>query len=107
MESNMREKFLEFIQAVIKRPSMYQIERVEDIWVLTYGYQHALIGYDNDLVTDVLSEFRIYVNKHYKTKSDFSWARLIRFHSGSNSHTIQIFAELFGDFIKSKGYTHE
>ncbi len=99
MEDNVQKRFVEFILAVVKRPAMFHVSKVEDIWIMTLAYQHALLGNENKTINDILSGFRTYVNKHYKTTSDHSWERLIRFHCASESHSIELFSTLFNEYL--------
>lgn len=100
MEDKAQRKFIDFIQSRTKRPAMYGAGRVEDIWIMAFAYLHALSDEDKEPISKTLSEFREFVNKHFKTKSDYSWERLIRFHSGGDLHSIELFSSLFNEFLK-------
>lgn len=100
MENKVQDKFIDFIQSRAKRPAMYGAGRVEDIWLMAFAYLHALSGEDQEAIGKTLNKFREFVNKHFKTKSDYSWERLIRFHSGSDLHSIELFSSLFNEFLK-------
>lgn len=90
-------KFIEFADAVIKRPAMNGANRVEDIQLILFGYSFG--AKDND-ASEFLDGFRVHVNKHFKTRKDHGWDRLIRFYSGSDSHSIELFSKLFQEYKK-------
>ena len=80
---------------------MYLVNNVEDISLVIFGYLHGL-GDDQeaDSLGELLADFRTFVNNYYKHKKNDHWARLIRFHSGSDVHSREIFADLFSRFLK-------
>jgi hypothetical protein len=103
--NNMKEikKYVDFIKAIVERPAMYQVNRVEDIWLISFGYQHALGELDIKEIGNFLSDFRDYVNKDFQSNQNHSWERLIKLYSGSDKHSIELFGQLFFNYIKSRG----
>ncbi len=102
------ESFLKFISHICKRPAMFAVSGVEDLNLVIFGYQCGLGQTPMAReVSDFMFEFRKLVNKRYGSRKDYHWAKLIRFHSGSDSHTIEIFAKLFNALIEKKGYKIE
>lgn len=94
--------FLELLFSIIERPAMYGVNNVEDINFIIKGYQFAL--YDNpekEKFNNFLSQFREFINKDFETGADYDWARLMRFHSGGDSHSIEIFSRLLNKYLTS------
>jgi hypothetical protein len=94
-----KDGYIDFIKKVTTRPGMYQINRVEDIWLVSLGYQQALQESENKEIGDFLVAFRAYVNKDFNSKENHGWERLIRLYSGSDSHSIGLFVQLFSKFL--------
>ncbi len=81
---------------------MYSVNRVEDIYLLIFGYK---CGVNRDMIEELsnfLLDFRVFVNKEFKYKSDADWCRLIRFYSSGDSHSIQLFAKVFKKYLDKK-----
>ena len=96
----MKEKLNELITAITKRPAMYGVNKVEDIELIILGYT-ACSAVAQDNVSDFNTAFRNYVNTHFEMTGDYAWPRLIRFHSGSDSHSIELFSKLFFKYLIS------
>ena len=96
----MKEKLIELIKAITKRPAMYGVNRVEDIELIILGYT-ACSAVIQENASDFNIEFRRYINTHFEMAGDHSWQRLIRFHSGSDSHSIELFSILFSKYLIS------
>ncbi len=97
--------FIKFINAINERPGMYGVNRVEEMGLVILGYKYAIFEKEeNELLTQFMVEFREFVNHRYEHKDNFDWVKLIRLYSGSDSHTREMFADLFNQFIESKGY---
>ncbi|WP_426671442.1 hypothetical protein ACPPVU_09410 [Mucilaginibacter sp. McL0603] len=99
MEEKAVDKLFELISAIVKRPAMYQVSKVEDIYLVIFGY---LAGSKYELLNIFHENFRIFVNEHFKedfvSKSDYDWPRLIRFYSAGDKHSIELFGQLFEQF---------
>jgi hypothetical protein len=89
-------KFIDLIRSILKRPGMYQVNKVEDLYYIILGYSFSQTG---NLITDALSKFRRYVNAEFESKDDIDWCRLIRFSSSSDSHSLKLFGQIFEDFV--------
>lgn len=81
-----------FVLPIIERPAMYCVNNVEDLWLIIFGYT---MGIQDNESNNFMSEFRVFVNKYFKSKDDVDWSRLIRFHSSSDKHSIELFSEIF------------
>jgi hypothetical protein len=93
----MRKHLFELIAAIIKRPAMFSVNRVEDIQLIIFGYSTCAIQ-DSDNLENFGELFRTFVNEHFESRADHDWARLIRFHSASDIHSIELFADLLNKF---------
>ncbi len=102
------EHFIKLIREINKRPGMYAVNRVEDINLIIFGYSYAPFdSEEKQSLSQLLADFRAFVNNHYERKDNYDWVKLIRFYSGSDSHTRETFADLFSKFVKSQGYKDE
>lgn len=93
------EGFIKFIISVLKRPAMYCVNNVEDIYLISFGYTSAL---QDDNTADFMNDFRQYVNKDFEMNGNHDWSRIIRFHSGSDRQSIELFSKLFFDYLENK-----
>lgn len=100
MSSNKFQDYIEFIVSILKRPGMYCVSNVEDIYLISFGY---LSGLKDDYTAEFMSDFREYVNKDFEMDENYDWVRVIRFHSGGDKNSIELFSKLFFNFLKSKG----
>jgi hypothetical protein len=96
----MKEKLIELITAITKRPAMYGVNKVEDFALIIFGYI-ACSAVAQGTSSDFNTEFRNYVNKDFEMTGDHDWPRLIRFHSASDSHSIELFSKLFSKYLTS------
>lgn len=94
-----RQLFIDFVNMILKRPAMYQVNKVEDLWLVMFGYQCSLSEGANKNIGDMLLDFRKFVNKDFDSKEDFSWDKLVRLYSGSDSHSLELFNQVFSQFI--------
>ncbi len=78
---------------------MFQVNRVEDLSLLLFGYQHCLLVNSESDTADILGEFKKYCNIYFNSTEDHSWEKLIRLYSGSDSHSIKLFSQVFDDFL--------
>lgn len=91
-----KKEFIEFVRGIISKPGMYQINNVEDLYLVLFGYS---VGCENQNIYNFLDNFRDFVNNEYKSKDNIDWSRLIRFHGASDYTTIQLFADNFERFV--------
>ncbi len=92
-------KLIDFVRSIIKRPALFEVNKIEDLYFILLGYLSALNGEEKNKVFTFLSEFKYFVNKYFKFKEDSTWQRLIRFYSGSDNNSLSLFNKLFEEFI--------
>ena len=97
----MKAKFIEFIDQLTTRPAMYSINKVEDIKLIMFGYCNALKGEERQEIDDLLSSFRVYINENSDLAGDNDWPRVIRFFSGGDRHSIELFTYKFKSFLST------
>ena len=96
-------KFVEFVTGIINKPGLYGVNKIEDIYFIILGYRAAMTGLVNvEQLNKFLYRFRKFVNEHFETKSDTDWCRLIRFYSGSDLQSIDLFGKLFSNFFNEE-----
>jgi len=102
MEDHSINKLTDLIVAIIKRPAMYQVSNVEDIYLIVFGYSWAIPSIEPDIFDTFLQGFKNFVNEYFaedfSSKKDYDWSRLIRFYSAGDSHSIELFGKLFEQF---------
>ena len=86
------EKLYSFIQKVVERPAMYSVNNVEDLHLIIQGY---LMGSKKEENGSFILYFREFSNKYFRSKNDIDWVRLIRFHSASDKHSLELFLRIF------------
>lgn len=89
-------KFIEVIRSILKRPGMYQVNKVEDLYYIILGYSISETG---NLINDILFKFRQHVNIEFESNNDIDWCRLVRFNSSNDSHSLKLFEQIFEDFV--------
>jgi hypothetical protein len=84
--------YLEFIR---KRPFMYHVQRVEDIFLLCYGYGEALDRADttDEDLEHFFSGFMDFVIADYNVPTHCNWCTAIRLYSTSDSSSVDLFFE--------------
>lgn len=89
--------FLSFVFLILKRPGMFCVNKVEDLNYMITGYT---FGNSNQEVAELLSHFRIFVNNDMDSISNHDWVKLIRLYSGSDSHSLKLFQDMFERFLE-------
>jgi len=83
-----------FLIKVLDKPGLFQVNRVEDINYIVLGYSNALIRLKNDMsIDEFFGGFNEYFSQKCELDSTINWCRAIRFYSGSDSHSLNIFKE--------------
>ena len=100
----MNDKLIELIKGIIKRPAMYGVNSVEDIALIIFGFNFCASA-SQGKETDFNAKFRSYINKHFEMSGDNDWPRIIRFHSGGNLHSVELFSILFSQYLISNSDT--
>ena len=82
---------------------MYGVQNVEGINVFIWGFRCACRNGDGEIVEAFCADFRNFLNTEFAEdfvkKGDFDWPRLIRFYSGGELHSIQLFGFQFDKFL--------
>ena len=89
----------DFIKVITERPAMYGVNRIEDLYLIIRGFLYAHTKTD---LEDLMYNFRIFVNEKWDCKEDAEWCRLIRFYSGSDQHSLELFKSLWEEFVREK-----
>jgi hypothetical protein len=98
--------FYDFIKFIIEKPGVFAVNKIEDINFIIIGYEYG----SKDIADPDLEKFQSGFNgflcnkynmnwKLLELDSEVHWCRLIRFFSGSDSHTINLFRDNFKDFF--------
>ena len=91
--------FIKLTNHILKYPGVYMINKVEDINIFYLGYQHALLGADGARVNSFLNSFKKFVNDYYPFEKELDWTKIIRFHAGSDKHSMELFQKIFDSYI--------
>lgn len=93
--------FSSFINSICERPGMYQINKVEDIGLLIFGYKSGLLSCSDEYetVSNLINQFNEFINKEFTTNEEIDWVRLIRFHGNGDKNSLDLFKEKFKRFI--------
>ena len=95
--------FIELIESITNRPSMFAVNKVEDIGLVIMGYEYASNKNENNvLLSECMIGFRDFINKKFESQNNFDWVKLIRLYSGSDLHSIQLFSQLFKEYIQDQ-----
>lgn len=100
--NNIHQGFIKFVNTLTDRPAMFQINNVEDLGLVIFGYQSGCQSYSDESVVlnKMLGSFREFVNKEFNMKENYDWVRIIRFHSEGDRGSIELFRLLFSKFIE-------
>lgn len=98
------EKFNTFILGATRKPGLFLINKIEDIFFICTGYINALQYSDGfDAVFKHINiEYRAFMNKRVKVGFDCDWHRLIRLMSSSDKNSLEFFESSYTAFLKSK-----
>jgi hypothetical protein len=93
--------FFEIILKYVERPGMFGIQKVEDIRLL---FVHEEMFHKVSYVGEFNAKFNKYVsNELGPGLENFDWSKIIRLHSGSDFHSIQLFEQVFVKFLEQSG----
>jgi len=96
-------RFITFVNAVVNKPGMFNVNNIEDLHLILFGYSSGLgssIGPCENL-SEMLSAFRVFINNEFETKGDYDWPRVIRFYSAGDQHSIELFKLKFDQFLST------
>lgn len=95
-------QFIEQVKHIVNKPGMYQVNNIEDLGLIVLGY---LMGITHMEKEEELSTFLVgfisFVNRHFDTTFDYDWERLIRFNSSGDRGSLNLFKDLFEEYINS------
>ncbi len=94
------QKFLTQLIAVLDRPGMFSIQRVEDIYTI---FLSEILFHKNEELEKWSADFSNFVKMDINENfNNFHWARLIRLYSGSDAHSLELFRELCLRFMNTR-----
>lgn len=97
--NNIKKEDLKTISIIIDKPGMFAINKVEDFYFFFLGYTFK----DEHLSGVINHEFSKYVSEKLKFRdNNAKWYRIIRYHSTNDTHSLELFLDLFSDFIGYK-----
>lgn len=98
MKSDLKTENIDLILYVLKRPSIFSIQRVEDFFIFFKGYD---IGKDNSIVSDFLDSFNLFVKNNYAEKciKGYDSDKIIRLHSSNDFHSLELLNLWINEFI--------
>jgi hypothetical protein len=91
-------EFKNVIGNLLDRPGMYLINKVEDYELFFLGYELAL---KSDNVTEYIRGFNLFVNNWAELGEEKGWAKLIRFYSSTDIHSVELFTKLFREYAET------
>lgn len=98
--------FFKMLEYVLRRRSMFNIESVNDLFVFYTGYRFCLITYNiKDPEFELFEKFNDFVRTRLNVSSQQHWGNIIRFYSGSNTDSLDLFKSLLNDFKEVGGYS--
>jgi hypothetical protein len=88
-------KWYDLLERIQKRPAMYGIQTVEDIFIFHFGYNMALDnnGINDEDANDFSENFTGFVIKDYNAPSHCNWSKAIRLFSSSDQGSVELFFE--------------
>jgi hypothetical protein len=94
-------EFYKFLNNVLAMPGMFGVSKVEDLNFIALGYAEAAAQLKQDQsVADFLAALSRHVSTKYKFGRLVDWSRAIRFGSGSDQHSLELFKENFEECYK-------
>lgn len=92
-------EFLEKLDTVLVRPAMFGVQKIEDIQIIFFT---EFFLNKNESVEKWSGRFSDFVIKDANCDlNNFHWSKIIRLHSGSDAHSLELFKQLrekFSDF---------
>jgi hypothetical protein len=92
------------LDSIQKRPTMYGIQKVEDIFLFHLGYNlsHSHTTINDESLNDFTFNFSQFVVKDYNAPSHCNWCTAIRLYSSSDSESVAIFFEELAKYRSGK-----
>src|ERR1700742_3175503 len=100
---NSIEKLIELVNDILRKPAMYEINNVEDLGLVIWGFKSAtyLIKSEGEALTEFMTSFREFANKKFNSPIDSNWPRIIRFYSSGDIGSLELFKITFNEFLGS------
>lgn len=97
-------EFIDFINSITERPGMFEITNINDLGLVIFGYKNCqcLSKNDADAIDLLFNEFHIFLIKEFEVSYISTWIRLIRFVSGENKASVDLFKLKFNEFLKNR-----
>lgn len=94
--------FYENMAEIAKKPSLHDMNSVEEIHNFILGIDSAFFMYNIEKKDEGLRDFRAnfyeWVRDHFKIKSTQGWVQIIRFFSRDSQHSVETFFRLLEKF---------
>jgi hypothetical protein len=92
------------LDLIQKRPAMYGIQKVEDIFLFHFGYNlsHSHIAINDESLNDFSFNFSQFVVQDYNAPSHCNWSTAIRLYSTSDRESVDIFFEELAKYKSGK-----
>lgn len=92
------DKFITILQAVLRKPGMFRIHNIEDLYLFTLGYSIACADVGDETVLTFINSFSDFISAEYELSERTEWNRYIRFISGGDMHSLDLFKINFIDY---------
>jgi hypothetical protein len=88
-------KWYKLLENIQKRPAMYGIQKVEDVFLFHMGYAMSLSdrGITDEDLNDFSENFTKFVVEDYAAPSHCNWSTAIRLYSTSDTGSVELFFE--------------
>jgi hypothetical protein len=85
----------QLLNKIVKRPALYGIQKVEDIFHFYMGYSISFSdrGISDEDLNDFSTHFSEFIIKDYNAPSHCNWSAAIRLYSSSDSESVALFFE--------------
>ncbi|MDX2361786.1 MAG: hypothetical protein QNK23_13335 [Crocinitomicaceae bacterium] len=84
--------FFEFAMNILNRPGMFLVNNVEDFQLVLFGYCAAT---DTNVGTYMEGFEKMLNQKYFSNSTDFNWVKIIRLHSSTDLHTLELLKDEF------------
>lgn len=90
--------FIDILASVLKRPGMFQINNIEDLYFFTLGYSISSSDKGDPCIHYFLDSFSDFISAKHQLSDRTNWSRYIRFISGGDKHSLELFETYFIDY---------
>jgi hypothetical protein len=90
--------FFKQLSIVLDRPGMFGIQKVEDIAIIFFT---EILFNRNEALEKCSTQFSSFARKEIdENLVNVDWSKIIRLYSGSDYHSIELFKDMFNNFMK-------